>query len=405
MGKRVLFVAHSPQAYDASGGRTRIVSVANMYKKNFNYHNYLICFFSLAKLFTIPKICEKKKRLANHISGKVLYVPLLPFSRFRLIYLINHFIEICIINLYSVLYRINIIHAHNHSAILSMQRLIIKKDLVADVHGSLFAESLYSGKEKIEILKKEEFEILKNVFNIVVVSEKQRKYYNDYFKEKKIKKNIIVIPCAIDLIEDDSFHLKNLMIQRKSEIDTNSQIKLCYSGSFRKYQCVNEIMEIWEMCRKLDIAFEFYIYTNHIDEFKTAINKYSELEKVTHVLSVPKEKIFTELLKMDIGMMFRENLPINNFASPTKCAEYLYAGLDIIGTKGIGDYSDMIDKNDLGLIVDNNSDYMEVLRKYLEQFHKLSYEDRLERKLTNQNFVKQNFSWVQMSKIYAPLLK
>ena len=53
--------------------------------------------------------------------------------------------------------------------------------------------------------------------------------------------------------------------------------------------------------------------------------------------------------------MYRESSVTNQVASPVKIAEYLSCGLKIIISKNLGDYSEMIEKYNLGYIIKNDN--------------------------------------------------
>ena len=53
----------------------------------------------------------------------------------------------------------------------------------------------------------------------------------------------------------------------------------------------------------------------------------------------------------DYGILFRENVPMNNVASPSKFAEYILCGLPTIISEGVGDYSAICEPNGLGVLI------------------------------------------------------
>jgi glycosyltransferase involved in cell wall biosynthesis len=74
-------------------------------------------------------------------------------------------------------------------------------------------------------------------------------------------------------------------------------------------------------------------------------------EDVT-VLGVPHHEVPRYLAAGDIGLLLREPSLVNAVASPVKFAEYLAAGLPVVLTEGIGDYSDLAMRNNLGVVLD-----------------------------------------------------
>ena len=51
----------------------------------------------------------------------------------------------------------------------------------------------------------------------------------------------------------------------------------------------------------------------------------------------------------DAGLLLRESHPVNRVSSPTKFGEYLAAGVPVIATEGISDFSRWISEHDVGI--------------------------------------------------------
>jgi glycosyltransferase involved in cell wall biosynthesis len=73
-------------------------------------------------------------------------------------------------------------------------------------------------------------------------------------------------------------------------------------------------------------------------------------------------------LQCDYGIILRANNITNRVASPIKITEYLHAGLKVILSPNIGDYSDLLIQSGYGIIVKN---------PYEVQISKISAKERL----------------------------
>jgi hypothetical protein len=97
----------------------------------------------------------------------------------------------------------------------------------------------------------------------------------------------------------------------------------------------------------------------------------------------------TEILKSsDYGILIREQSVTNEVASPTKFAEYLSAGLPVIISENLGDYSELVQQQNCGyvmtgdkwpLLVSNNQEQRKrmvdlVTKHYTKQAHHTSYQ-------------------------------
>ena len=60
------------------------------------------------------------------------------------------------------------------------------------------------------------------------------------------------------------------------------------------------------------------------------------------------------LATCDYGLMVRERTITNQVASPTKFAEYLSNGLKVISNSGLGDFSELIRSEGLGVVLEKN---------------------------------------------------
>ena len=65
------------------------------------------------------------------------------------------------------------------------------------------------------------------------------------------------------------------------------------------------------------------------------------------------------------GNKNKTNKPTKNVSCPTKFSEYLLNGLPLILSKNIGDCSEIVEKNNFGISVENNID--EILMGYREK--------------------------------------
>jgi hypothetical protein len=65
----------------------------------------------------------------------------------------------------------------------------------------------------------------------------------------------------------------------------------------------------------------------------------------------------------DYGILLREKSITNKVASPVKCAKYLSRGLKVLISPEIGDYSDWVKNNDLGFIIEIESQLPQLIKE------------------------------------------
>lgn len=94
----------------------------------------------------------------------------------------------------------------------------------------------------------------------------------------------------------------------------------------------------------------------------------------------------------DYGIMVRENTITNQVASPTKFAEYLSSGLRIITNEGLGDFSELVRKEGLGLVLDHQQVGAEGKSETIPVLTPTSEEERARlRSIAKECFTKEAF--------------
>jgi len=68
------------------------------------------------------------------------------------------------------------------------------------------------------------------------------------------------------------------------------------------------------------------------------------------VLNVPAAQVPNMLSAGDMGVLIRDRCLVNQVASPVKFGEYLAAGLSVLMTEGIGDFSELARDEKLGVV-------------------------------------------------------
>ena len=86
------------------------------------------------------------------------------------------------------------------------------------------------------------------------------------------------------------------------------------------------------------------------------------------IRSVPAQNVPRLLVAADLGLMLRDDSLTNRVASPIKFGEYMAAGVPVIITPRLGDHSESVRRDQLGIEVDltlNDEMLLSSLRCYL----------------------------------------
>ncbi|MBK9639447.1 MAG: hypothetical protein IPO63_17205 [Bacteroidetes bacterium] len=180
----------------------------------------------------------------------------------------------------------------------------------------------------------------------IAVTEKLVDYWHKQYSYASGKH--VVIPCTLN----SSFSPKIPSDVEKTEARKNiglqtQDIVLAYSGSTAGWQSFSTLYNYLAPFLKQKPENKVLFLSKQEDnilqlekEFPgQIIRKWVDHHEVPIVLSA-----------CDMGILIRDDSITNQVASPTKFAEYLSAGLQVIITDNIGDYSDFVKVHQCGII-------------------------------------------------------
>lgn len=154
--------------------------------------------------------------------------------------------------------------------------------------------------------------VLKCAKFILFVSENLQVYY-----EKKANvqfKNSYIMPCFNERFSPDLFRDKNY-----------SDLRFCYVGSLAKWQCFEQTVEFYKNIEAHFPNASFKVLSFQKDE---AIRILVEKGVRNYTVNcVPKEQVLHELKEVSYGFIIRDNVVVNQVATPTKFSSYLAAGV------------------------------------------------------------------------------
>ncbi|MCB9197887.1 MAG: hypothetical protein H6600_05460 [Flavobacteriales bacterium] len=159
----------------------------------------------------------------------------------------------------------------------------------------------------------------------------------------------VVIPCTLS----ESW----ISSDRDTKRNNSDVVKLVYSGGtgpWQSFDLVVRLLRDW-LLRQLDGEVIFLTKSNDL------INKLIEEfpERVTQKFVNP-ENVKQELNNCDFGLLIRDQNVTNEVSSPVKFAEYLSAGLKVLISDQIGDYSQITLQRDWGTVI---KDELPILQK------------------------------------------
>lgn len=188
---------------------------------------------------------------------------------------------------------------------------------------------------------------LKNAKGNIFVSEAMLLHYQHKYKYKK--DNYYIMPCFNQELRLSSF--------TEEKYKTPSFV---YAGSLSRWQCIENTLILYrEIKRRLPNA-SLTILTREIEKAKVLCKKY-EVEAT--VKFIPSTELQNVLSCYKYGFIVRDDIAVNNVATPTKMNSYMAAGVIPIYSDVIGDFKKIF--RDLKYVIPF-LDFKEAIEKILE---------------------------------------
>ena len=311
---------------------SQVLDVLNLYKEN-NINIRLISFVSI-------RLYLSERRKIKKIYNRAIIIPIIlgfkywSLHRFILFFLIYNDKNLLCRGIFSA-----------NLALISKRK---KCKIIYDGRGAINAEQIEYGvynntglENKIYNLEKRA--VLETDYRISV----SNKLLNYWYREFNYKsKDHVVIPSSC------SNNYNNKVLDREDLNISENSILVVFSGSISKWhsysKMISDFTKILNKNPRVNLLFLSKL-NSHIALIK---NKFAER---VFVFWVDPKDVFPYLNIADYGYVVREDSITNQVASPVKVAEYLSCGLKVLISKNLGDYSEIIEKNDLGYIIRNDN--------------------------------------------------
>ena len=260
---------------------------------------------------------------------------------------------------------------------LLLKKLKIAKYIIYDGRGASYEECLeykmIDNKKHLRSLYNAEKKVINQSDFCFAVSHKLVDYW---MKEFSFKGNHEITPCKPSKNFYFQFPKEIKSLSEKNIPFTAEDVIMVFSGGNALWQSYKLIVELFEFQKKYNPNIKLLLLCPLNDYVNYLLKKYPG--SVINKFVEPKQ-IRSHLLFCDYGILFREKNITNYVSSPVKFGEYLSCGLKILISDNIGDYSDLVSKNNLGHVISDLSKKI-ILKK-------VDYKT----KLNQQNFSYQYF--------------
>ncbi len=193
-------------------------------------------------------------------------------------------------------------------------------------------------------------------------------YWKTEFKLNAV--NTEVIPCTL------SHHHTHAIAFGKTD---KKKIRIVFSGGNGKWQSIKHMSDLLLPIFETNSNVEITLMMKSIPQDFELKRRFPDR---VHQMWVDESEVASLLIRFDYGWLFREQSRTNSVASPVKFAEYLAAGLSVIISEHLGDFSEFVRENGCGIVINNK----------INQLPQPSIERKeSNRKLAEQYFLKDKY--------------
>lgn len=160
---------------------------------------------------------------------------------------------------------------------------------------------------------------------------------------------ISVVPCCTDVRAGTKAAEARHALRR--QLGLQDRFVVLYNGSLASWQMPGECIRLFQRMRALRSDAHWLVLTTQPEQFRVHLQRAGVQSEHATILSVSHSEVSQYLSVGDAALLIRERCLVNEVASPVKFAEYLAAGLPVIISEGVGDYSELVREHRLGVVL------------------------------------------------------
>ncbi|TND05906.1 MAG: glycosyltransferase-like protein [Bacteroidetes bacterium] len=237
---------------------------------------------------------------------------------------------------------------------LKLKKKGVFRKVIFDARGAYFAElNEYDVVQDAQVkqeIKNIEREVIHGSDRQLVVSQALADYWKkeyDYAGQTHV-----VIPCTLN--SDTRFAQQTEEERSKARQQVGfspGDIVLAYSGSSSGWQSLEDFGKHVLPRMQAQPALKILLMIPRLPENFAPATQFPDRVKQVWVNA---ERVGEWLQAADYGWLVREQSVTNRVASPVKFAEYLAAGLQVLISENLGDYSELVAKEQIGYVIAGN---------------------------------------------------
>ncbi len=228
---------------------------------------------------------------------------------------------------------------------------------------------------------------LKKCTGVIYVSNQMKSFLENKYHIDTTDRSFIM-PCFNDKLEESCFFVPN---KYKNNV-------FCYVGSLSRWQCFDKTVSFYKRIEEQIPNAELLVFTGEKEKAEQIISS-SGIRNYKVGYCKP-EMLKEAISNAKFGFVLREDIPVNQVATPTKISSYLSAGLIPIFSSCLVDFFEI--SKDLKYAIPVSQDFLppEKLLDFCKE--ELKAEDVLEeyQRLFNQyysssHYIKESKAWIK----------
>ncbi|ABK19019.1 glycosyltransferase [Syntrophobacter fumaroxidans] len=204
---------------------------------------------------------------------------------------------------------------------------------------------------RVKLHRQMELSALQEADAVVCVSEAMSGYLAT--EHGTPNSRITTIPCSVETGPFCNASANREQIRH--ELGLSERLVVAYCGSLHAWQLPGTSLDLFCSVKQIDPTAHFLAITTNANSMKHMIAAHGIQKEDASVVSIPHDRVPSYLAAADVGLLLREASLLNRVSSPVKFGEYLAAGIPVVMSEGIGDYSMLAESERVGMVIDMRS--------------------------------------------------
>jgi len=184
-----------------------------------------------------------------------------------------------------------------------------------------------------------------NFRNRIFVSKPMGEFLeHDYGKTKGLE---LILPCLVDLARFPAVDDKKVL---REQLGLADKFVVAYVGTASHWQCIVETVHVFRKILAKKAHSFFWVFTPDKEAFEKLLSDLPET--CWRVEFRPHQELVSVLPAADVACLLRRSELLNRVSSPLKFPEYMACGLPVMIGAEVGQYSETVRQQSLGIIID-----------------------------------------------------